>query len=447
MKAIAKHARALRGAAHRRCGRYAPVGPLIVLLALTACEHEEIENGFAAAEIRTGPQRADRGLTVAWNRLAYEVAFAEDEFLTFKGHRAFAMMHLAMHDALNSITPVYQRYAYRGERTAADPTAAAAQAAYEVLVAQYPDVKPRLDAELAAWLERVSNSTPRTRGIELGKAAAAEMLALRQGDGFDAQGNYTFRSGAGQYQTTPPWNGFVAQPGFRSAKPFALAEPDQFRPVPPPPLTGEAYALALNEVKDYGADNSPVRTEDQTAYAVWWMEFSEGSVNRLARQFVTDSRVDLWTANRMFAYLNMSLFDGYVAVWDAKYEYNHWRPYTAVRAADSDENVGTAPDSNWQPLRPTPPFPEYSSAHAAGCAASFEVLEHTFGNGISFTMETITAASNMRTRSFTSFAAAAAECADSRVRLGWHFRYATESGLAMGRSIARYVMANFLEGR
>ena len=103
------------------------------------------------------------------------------------------------------------------------------------------------------------------------------------------------------------------QPGFRFAKPFGLRRPDQFRPPPPPELDSQRYAAAFNEVKDFGRVDSTVRTLDQTLYAVWWMEFTEGSVNRLARQLVTERDTNLWRAARMFALLNMSMFDGYVA--------------------------------------------------------------------------------------------------------------------------------------
>ena len=134
-------------------------------------------------------------------------------------------------------------------------------------------------------------------------------------------------------------------------------------------------------------------------------------------------------------------------ILDSKYEYNHWRPYTAIREAALDGNPATAADPNWEPLRTTPPHPDYVSAHSTVCGASFEVFKRTFGDNVSFTMETTTAPPEMPTRSFGSFSAAAAECADSRVRLGWHFRYATNRGLALGRAVAEWLEENHLEFR
>jgi hypothetical protein len=177
------------------------------------------------------------------------------------------------------------------------------------------------------------------------------------------------------------------------------------------------------------------------------MEYAEGSVNRLARHLVSGRRTHLWRAARAFSLLNMAIFDTYVAVWDAKYEHDHWRPYTAVREAAADSNPATAPDPAWESLRPAPPFPEFVSAHAAACGGSFQVLARTFGDDVAFRMESTTAPPDMPTRSFRSFSAAATECADSRVRLGFHFRYATDGGLGLGRTVARVILRRHLRSR
>jgi hypothetical protein len=143
----------------------------------------------------------------------------------------------------------------------------------------------------------------------------------------------------------------------------------------------------------------------------------------------------------------MALFDGYVSNWDSKYEFNHWRPYTAVRMAGSGGTMNVEPDSGWVPLRPTPPFPEYASAHATGCAAAYTVATRFFGDSVAFENTSLTAPEGMPARSFSSFGAAAEECADSRVKLGWHFRYSTDAGLEAGRKVANHVMDSTLGPR
>jgi hypothetical protein len=390
--------------------------------------------------------RTDPDLAVAWNKVVNEISLQEVQFPPFTAVRAHAMMHIAIHDTLNAVIPLYRQYAFQGRDAGAHPLAAAAQAAHDVVLAQYPGQQAKLTAELAAWLTQIPETPVKLRGIALGHRVAAAIIALRMVDGWDFPGTYSFVPGPGQYQTTPPFAGFVLQPGFRFARPFGIQFPAQFRPAPPPALNTSAYAAAYNEVKDLGRFNSSVRTLDQSRLAIWWMEFAENSVNRLARELATERRTHLWQAARMFAVLNMNLFDTYVGVWDSKFEYNHWRPWTAIREADSDGNPATAPDPAWEPLTTTPPFPEYISAHAAGCSASFEALKRAFGDNVTFTMRTATAPPDMPSRSFPNFTAAAAECAQSRVFLGWHFRYSTNAGLDLGRAVATWISEHHLQG-
>src|SRR5687768_6449903 len=176
--------------------------PALLLLATLTLSAQN-DRAFAYA----GP--ADPGLAVAWNKLAYDIESAEDQFLTFKGVRAHAMMHIAIHDALNAAVPVYRPFAHHGVEPFADPIAAAAQAAHDVLLSQYPGHQATLDAELAKWLAQVSEGTLKTRGIALGGKCAASILAARAGDRWDFPGTYTFSTGPGAYQTTPPWDGFI----------------------------------------------------------------------------------------------------------------------------------------------------------------------------------------------------------------------------------------------
>ena len=401
--------------------------------------------GIWSTPAGAGGDRSSRPapIVIEWNLLVNELAFAEDQFLTFKGARADAMMHIAQHDALNAIDPTYEQFAFRERDRRAHPVAAAAQAAHDVVAAEYPDRRAEVDALLAEQLAGVRPAKAKAAGIELGRAAAATILADRRGDGYDFQGTYTFRVGPGEYQTTPPFNGFVLQPGFRFARPFALSSPDRLRPKRPPALSSSAYADAFNEVKDTGRIDSASRTADQTSYALWWMEFVEGSMNRLARELAAREGLGLLESARLFAQLGVGIYDAYIAVWDSKFEHNHWRPYTAIREAGSDGNPRTVADPGWEPLRTTPPFPDYVSAQSAACNVSLGVLGEAFGDRARFTMETITAPPGMPTRSFKSFTAAGDECADSRVRLGWHFRYATDAGIRLGRNVADYVVGRF----
>jgi len=198
--------------------------------------HKEV---LALDRVPTGCR--DGAVVVGWSLRAYEVAFGEDQFLTFKGHRAFAMMHLAMHDALNAVVPVYRRYARVKRDPDAHPIAAAAQAAHDVLTSQYPENEAALGAELSAWLDRVPDGEGETRGIALGRRAARAILALREGDGWDLPGTYRYRMVPGAYQTTPPWSTSPSSPPISTSSP---ASPPSAAPPPSRCPPGTARSIA-----------------------------------------------------------------------------------------------------------------------------------------------------------------------------------------------------------
>src|SRR5262245_7209567 len=201
----------------------------------------------------------DAQLAIDWNERVNNISFAEGGWFTFKGVRAHAMMHIAMHDALNSIEPRYHQYAYSADRNnhaKIDPIAAAVTAAFEVVVNQYPNERASLESLRDQWLARVNGAQPKERGIALGRAAAAAILSQRADDNWDAAGRYSFQPPLpGVYQTyppfgTPPGPGFVFGAGFALAKPFVMTSQNQFRPGPPSSVASVEYANAFNEVKD-----------------------------------------------------------------------------------------------------------------------------------------------------------------------------------------------------
>lgn len=402
----------------------------------------------------------DAGVVVSWNRALLEAAEAEDGFLTLKGLRAAAMMHVAVHDALSAIYGRYRPLIGGSEAPEADPLAAAARAAFVVAADQYPDRRPAWEREERLWLSRLPDGARKAAGLVAGEAAAASILAERRGDRWDAVVEYDWQPMApgvyaefSEHSGTP--RGFVFGAGWAKARPFVLSSPGQFRSPPPPDIDSEAYATAFREVRRVGAFESPDRTADQTHLAFWWKEFVESSHNRLAGELVEELRPDLVEAARLFALLNLAIYDSYLGVFDNKFHFNHWRPYTAIRGAADDGNAGTEPDPDWDNAhRHTYPFPSYPSAHGCACAAAATVLASIFGDDRPIVMTTPAVdragpfsgklAPDPPTRSFPSFTAAARECGLSRVYLGIHFRYDSDEGYRLGREIGSYVVANAL---
>jgi hypothetical protein len=129
--------------------------------------------------------------------------------------------------------------------------------------------------------------------------------------------------------------------------------------------------------------------------------------------------------------------------WDAKYEYNLWRPVTAIRQADTDNNPNTTADPQWQPLLTTPPFPEYMSGHSTFSGAADAVMSSVFGSDFGFADRGDRSVNSLRT--YQNFSEAADESGISRLYGGIHFMSANVDGLSAGRNVGNYVVQNFLK--
>ncbi len=360
--------------------------------------------------------------------------------------RSDAMVHIAMHDAINAVNPLYESYALHQQQAAGDPIAAAATAAHRVLLALWPDNAAMLNAQLDASISGIPAGAEKTNGIAAGIAAANATLALRASDGA-YQNPISFipvSTVPGVYNSVPP-NLFVFAEFWKTMPLFSLSSHDQFRSPPPPALHTGAYANGFNEVKAYGEANSAVRSQDQTDYARWWYEFSNIGWNRIARIKAAGSSLGLYNTARMFALLNMAMADSYTAGWDSKFFYNFWRPYTAIQAAANDGNNKTEPDPNWVSEMITPPIPDYPSTHSTLGNAAATVLIQFFGENSGFTSISTTSVPANMPRTFKSLMQAADENANSRVMAGIHFPFACKAGQKMGDQIGKWTVQHHLE--
>jgi hypothetical protein len=354
------------------------------------------------------------------------------------------MVSIAMHDALNGIEHKYERYASTAHDRKASEVAAAAQAAHDVLVALFPAQAAVLDANLATSLAAVKNKKAKARGIALGQAAAAALLAARANDGSSVVGMYTPTFLPGRWRPTPPALAPALEPAWGQVKPFGLVSGDQFRAPAPYALDSAKYTRDFEEVRDYGSVNSTVRSVDETHYALFWFEASAVTWNRIARTAVEQSHKDLWASARLFALMNMALADGYIASFETKYHFDNWRPITAIREADTDGNPNTAPDPAWTPLRPTPPIPDQTSGHAVVGFAAAAALIDVFGDRKTVTTTSTTALPAGSTRTWHRFSQAAHENAESRIKVGIHFRKACDDGEVQGRAVGEWIVENYL---
>ena len=425
------------------------LNPAFTLLPLVAAALAAFSNPTRAAG--WCGDRCDQ-VVIDWNATTHQVIQAADGYADpMAASRVLAMVHLAMHDAVNAVQPRYASYALTTPRASSGraddgiAAVAAVTAAHDVLLALYPKQQPLLVAALGATLHDAGHGASVEQGRKLGADAAATMLARRAADGSQASEAYKPGARAGEYQYTPGFE-FLAAPHWRTVQPFALKTAAQFRIVPPPALASVEYAAAFNEVRSTGAKAGARRSAEETQYAAYWYEFSDAGWNRIARTVARDRSQDIWQRARGFALLNAVMADAYIAGWDSKMHYNLWRPVTAIRRAAEDGNAATAPDAGWEPMLPTPPVQDYPSTHSALGAAAAATLAHAFGSDtIAFEMASPTALPGTPTRRFPGFGAAARENGDSRVKAGLHFRFAVTQGLRLGERIGQHAIATMLQ--
>jgi hypothetical protein len=361
--------------------------------------------------------------------------------------RAFAMVHAAVHDALNAIQPRYEAYLYEASASAASPDAAVASAAHAVLLALVPAQQGPLDSAYTVSLAGIPDGPDKDQGIAVGQAAAGAILQVRSADGSTDLVGYIPGTEPGDWVPTPPLFLPAILPGWGNVSCFALRSGEQFRPDPPEmfDLSSEEYAREYNEVKDFGDINSITRTAEQSEIARFWYEGSPVGWNRVARIVSAQAGLDLWENGRLFALLNAAMADGFIVGYNIRYHYNFWRPVTAIRAGEADGNPATAADSSWLPYLITPAIPDFPSTHSVLGGAASVVLQRFFGTDVMpFTM-TSGAPFPGITRSFVSFSHAAAENAASRVYAGIHFSSACIHGLRVGERIGEFTFKHHLQ--
>ena len=380
--------------------------------------------------------RASVDEVVRWNQVATDATVAA-KINPLAESRIFAILHAAIHDAVNAIEPRYEPYQPRTSPAPAGASveAAIAGAAHATLVALLPDSKATFDAALEETLRTVSEDSSKTAGLAVGRAAAAAILKARENDGQKRTVEYTPGTKAGGYRPTPPDFKPAALVQWGSVTPFVLRSSDQFR-CPEPPAVDSSRALAdLEEVKAIGGNKSLTRTAEQSEIARYWYESSPRGWNRIVREVLAPRQFDVWENARLFALVNLAMAEGYIAGFEDKYHYNYWRPVTAIREGG---------DKEWVSYLPTPPVPDYPSNHTVEGAAAATVMARFFNTDfVSFSM-TSGAPYPGITRKFWSFSEAARENGASRVLCGIHFSTAVNAGYTQGECIGDWVFEHAL---
>lgn len=368
----------------------------------------------------------------------------------FPGEAAVYMgiVHAAMFDAAVAIAGGYRPYAVSLAAPAGtSPEAAIATATHHVLIGLQPALgldamqQATLDARYTAYLERIPEGLPKAYGITLGEQVASAVLALREKDGRERNPQI------GDLAPPPPgagvWDPGTAPPlGLRLAgiRPLALESGSQMRPDGPNPLTSAGYRDDFREVAELGRADSLTRRAAQTTAALFWTDHDLRQWNDGLLGLAVTRDLGLVQTARMLAMAHAAGGDAMIACFEAKYTYWFWRPYQAIPRADTDGNTATEPDAAWLPLRATPNFPEYPSAHACHSAAIAETLSAFFGTDqVSLTLDSRVTGT---TREYARFHDVVRDVDWARVLVGFHFRNSDQEGASLGRAVARYVVAH-----
>jgi hypothetical protein len=401
-----------------------------------------------------------------WNSIA------EDETVLLRptAHgqaRGMAMVAGAMYDAVNAIERSHQPYLVDFDEVAAPASAsvdaAAATAAYRVLLAITPDGRHAgLDAAYGGTLALIPDGPDEQAGVDAGEAAAAAMLAFRQGDGFLVNFTPSIGSGAGDWRPLgwPLMPAFDPDSWVANAKPFFLESPSQFRGDGPNPLASGAYAEEFNEVKELGELHSSTRTPDQTAAAVFWQFAPIRLWNRLSRDLAGRFGLDGADQARLYAEVNLAAADAATVCWNNKYYFKFWRPMAAIREADTDGNPATIAEPNWEPLFSsatptlpalvTPPFPDYPSGHGCLSGAVLDAMADFFGTdkpegGLTVVSDRTLSGVTIAPRKFARFSQVRKEIIDARVWGGIHFRTADVHGTVIGKKVAYWLEKHYFQ--
>jgi hypothetical protein len=297
-----------------------------------------------------------------------------------------------------------------------------------------------VQAAATSYLANVPDSDAKSNGVKLGEQSALAMLEARANDGFSARDAYRPRTTPGVYVPTP----ITVGSQFPAVTPFAMTSPAQFRPKPPVPLKSAQWAKDFNEIKELGEKNSTKRTPRQTEDARFWVLTGPLSTHPLARQIAIAKNMNVVDSARFLSLVSAAEEDALIAVLDAKYKYEFWRPITAIRNGDIDGNPATQRDASWQPIDNTPLHPEYPCAHCIVSSSLAAVIGSVLGTDDIPEVSMTSPFAPGVTHRFTNLRAYAEEVAQARIYAGFHYRFSTVVGSEMGQKIGAYVANTIL---
>ncbi len=356
-------------------------------------------------------------------------------------NRTMAIVNTAVYEAVNAITKRYPAGTLKLEAAPGTSVDAAIAAANRTALSKLlPSQQVAIDLAYQAALSKIADGAAKNSGIAVGEQAAAAVLVARADDGAVAVETYRPQTSTGVYVPTV----LPAAPHWPQRKPWLMSNPAQFRPGPPPALTSPLWARDFNEIKALGGKSSSRRTAEQTQIASFWEATLPPVYTGIVLSVAEAPGREITQNARLFAAVAQAADDALVAVFDAKYHYNFWRPVTAIRNGDLDGNDATERDASWTPLIETPMHPEYPCAHCTVAGAVGTVVQAEIGTGSMPALATTSYLIKGPARKWAKTDEFMQEVANARIYDGVHFRNSTEVGTAMGKQVGALAVAKFL---
>jgi len=408
-----------------------------------------IQGGLIVAALAVGASAAAADPVTDWNAFAVTTMSAAGATRPGpSGILDLAMVHAAIHDAVQAYQQRFESYDTAITGASGSPVAALSKAARDVLVTRLPAQAATIDAFYNNYLAAHS-LLPTDAGTLVGQQAAINIINRRANDGSFPPNPETFVGGTepGQWRPTPPAFAPMAAPWLGKVTPFALKDTDTVLPEPPPPqLHSGEYARDYDEVMRLGSSNSTERTAEQTDLAYFYSGNITAVLEQMMRTVAIANLTDIGDTARLFALANFAMADAVISAWVNKRTYFVWRPSTAINNGDDDGNPRTKGDPNWKPLIVNPPYPDYTSgANSVGGAAS-RTLKHFFGtDDMTFVATSVGNQGPTTPRTYTRFSDIANDLVEARIYLGIHFRFADTVARRQGRQAADWAFAHVLK--
>jgi hypothetical protein len=395
-------------------------------------------------------------VAIAWFNLQLRLTRGTPGFNSIVSNRSFAYLGLTLYESIVPALKKYQSIApqLNGNLTLPSPqagkkfylpssaNAALASISKKLFANTTPALMGAIDSlevSFAAQFQQKAPAGELQRAVDFGRLIADAIFEWSKTDGgHEAYKNltspqYTPPAGPGLWVPTPP---LFAQPlhpfwGMnRSFIPNLIAQ----TAAAPPPVYSEVSSSDFYKAAQEIFTISQSLSREDTIVARFWADLPANynvpaHAANILSQLIEQKKISLPEAAVLYCKHGIAGNESIIACFNSKYRFNMVRPVTYIRNV-----LGYA---TWSPLIPTPPFPEYTSAHAIVSTAMVTVLEEAFGKNFSFTDRSYEQLYGAR--SYASLEAYATEATISRLYGGIHYRFGAEEGVKQGKKVGQLV--------